>query len=82
MSQRLGPRQRALFAVGGVVLVCLAIALALAGFSLSLVWPGLSWAVGGALALVVLFGAWRWLRAAITGTAAASRGQDGQRGTI
>ena len=67
MSTPLESRQRLLFAVLGVGAVGAAAALLLAGFAFSGVWPGLSWALGGALALVALVVAARLFRAAFTG---------------
>jgi len=62
-------RQRWLFAFGGVLALAAAIAFLLGGFALSVVWPGVSWALGGALALLSIFFATRWLWAALTGRA-------------
>ena len=82
MTDRLRTPQRVRFALGGVLLVAIASALALAGFALSAVWPGVSWAVGAALAFVLLLPAARWLRAAITGRIAAAEHDAGRRGAV
>jgi hypothetical protein len=76
-------RQRLLFALVGVAALGAAAALLLAGFAFSGVWPGVSWAVGGALALPALLVAARSLRAALTGRSPTkSTEQIGRRGAI
>jgi len=82
MRDRLDKRQRAGFALGGLLLVALASACAAAGFALSAIWPGLSWAVGTAFAFVLLLPAARWLRAAITGRLPQGQRDSESRGTI
>jgi len=83
IRHRLTFRHRFLAAVAGVGALCLAAALAAAGFALSGMWPGLSWAIGGAFALVAIFGAVKLLRAAITGYSSPGRGgPPEQRGAI
>ena len=82
-SRRLTTRQRTLAAFAGVTSLCFAVILGAAGFALSGVWPGLSWAFGGALALVAIFSAVRLLRAAITGySSPGRRGPPEQRGVV
>jgi membrane protein implicated in regulation of membrane protease activity len=66
MSALLKSSRRLLFAVLGVAALAAAAALLLAGFAFSGLWPGVSWAVGGALALVALVVAARSFRAAFT----------------
>jgi hypothetical protein len=82
MIDRLDRGQRVRFALGGVVLVALAAACAAAGFALGGLWPGLSWALGAALGLVLLLPAARWLRAAITGRMPRVPPDSGRRGTV
>ena len=82
MTDPLDKGQRALFATGGVMLVALASVCALAGFALSGLWPGLSWAIGAALGFVLLLPAARWFRAAITGRAPPQHRDAERRGTI
>jgi hypothetical protein len=79
MPHRLTTRQRVLYGAAGIGAVCLAAALVAAGFAFSAAWPGLSWAVGSALALVGLVVAGRWLRAAFTGESK-RRGSTPERG--
>ena len=55
------------FGIGAIAAMALAAALLLVGFALSGMWPGLSWAIGGGLALVAIVAGARWLRAAVTG---------------
>jgi hypothetical protein len=74
MVKRLTLWPRVLFALAFAGLG-LAAALLAAGFALSSVWPAVSWALGSALALVILLVAWSWLRAAVTG----QRGQQEER---
>ena len=82
MTDRLDRRHRAWFAIGGILLIALASVCALAGFALSAVWPGLSWAVGAALGFVLLLPAARWLRAAIAGRVSPVPRELERRGTI
>ena len=65
--KRLTMWRRVSLALGAVICFCVAAGLLAAGFALSSVWPGVSWAVGGALALVILLLAGSWLRAAVSG---------------
>lgn len=67
MTSRLRARQRVYFAVGGVAAVALGVGLGAAGFALSGIWPGVSWAIGGALSVITLLLGGRWLWAAIHG---------------
>jgi len=82
MTDRIGNGQRVRFALGALLLIALASACALAGFALSAVWPGLSWAIGAALGFVLLLPAARWLRTAITGRVPPVQGDSQHRGTI
>jgi len=82
MLDRLDKGQRIRFALGGVLLVALAAACAAAGFALSGMWPGLSWALGAAPGFVLLLPAARWLRAAITGRVPQRPRDAERRGTI
>jgi membrane protein implicated in regulation of membrane protease activity len=83
MSALLKSSRRLLFAVLGVAALAAAAALLLAGFAFSGVWPGVSWAVGGALALVALAVAARSFRAAFTGRSPTkSAEQIGGRGAV
>lgn len=82
MIDRLDTSQRVRFAIGGVVLVGIASALALAGFALSGAWPGLSWAVGTAFGFVLLLPAARCLGAAVTGRMPPMHREAERRGTI
>jgi len=82
MTTRIDKRQRVRFALGGTMLVAVAFAFAGAGFALSAVWPGLSWAVGAAVGFVLLVPAWRSLRAAITGRVPEVHRDTERRGTI
>jgi uncharacterized protein (DUF58 family) len=83
MSALLESRQRLLCAALGVAALGAAAALLLAGFAFSGLWPGVSWAVGGALALVALVVAARSFRAAFTGRSPTkSAEQIGGRGAI
>ena len=82
MTDLLDKGQRAGFAIGGAMLVALASVCALAGFALSGIWPGLSWAIGAALGFVLLLPAARWLRAAITGRRPRVHRDAERRGTI
>lgn len=74
--------RRALFATGGVVALAVTIALAAFGFALSGLWPGVSWAIGSALALISLLVAVRWLRVAATGRRLRPRQRSGHRGAV
>lgn len=64
---RLSGRKRVSFGVAGVVALVVALALAATGFALSGLWPGVSWGIGSALAVVSMYLGARWLRAAVTG---------------
>ena len=67
MMKHLSFRHRIVLALGAAGGLCLAAALVAVGFALGAMWPGVSWAVGSALGLVVLVVTAPWLRAAITG---------------
>lgn len=82
MRDRLDLAHRVWFALGGIMLIALASACALAGFALGAMWPGLSWAVGAAVGFVLLLPAARWLRTAITGRVAPVQRAADRRGTI
>ena len=73
-------RQRVLFAAAGVSAICLSLAVMAAGFALTAVWPGVSWALGSALGLVGALCAGRWLRAAFTGRSPARSRDARERG--
>jgi len=83
VTGRLTRERRVLFAVGGVATLCLAVVLLALGFTLSGLWPGISWALGAALAIVAIAVSARWLRAAMTGESpGARRTPPEQRGAI
>ena len=83
ITGRITRERRVLFAVGGVATLCLAAVLLALGFALSGLWPGISWAIGAALALVAIAVSARWLRAAMTGQSPGSqRKPPEQRGAI
>ena len=69
MADRLNVQQRFYFAAAGLGAFCLAALLALGGFALTAVWPGLSWAIGSALGLITALLGFRWIWAAVVGYA-------------
>jgi hypothetical protein len=64
---RLSNRKRVSFGVAGVFALALALVLAAAGLALSGLWPGISWGLGSALAVVSAYLGARWLRVAVSG---------------
>jgi hypothetical protein len=67
MRQRLTTRRRWIYALGAIAALTAMVTLAMIGFALTSLWPGVSLALGGGMALVAVVLAYRWLRAALTG---------------
>jgi hypothetical protein len=68
LTSRMPARHRAAYGLAAFGMFLLALGVAATGFAFTPIWPGVSLAVGGALAIVVLFVGVRLVHAAVTGT--------------
>src|SRR4051812_31943195 len=67
MTEHLVVHRRILLAAAGTVALLIGVGSMAAGFVLSVMWPGIAWGLGSAVALVAFVGAGELLATAVTG---------------